>query len=314
MAGLSAAKILQTHGKSVLVVDKARGVGGRMATRRLEDSAIDHGAQYFTARDARFQAWVANWQAEKVVQPWAQGFTTADGTLKTNDEWRYIGSKGMTSIPKFMAQGLDIHLRERVSKLDWQGKGWEIYTENELAYTAPAVILTAPVPQSLAMLDAGNFQLPVEIRAQLEKIAYQPCFAVMAVLEQPSKIPAPGGQWLSGEPVAWMADNHQKGITEGYGVTIHAGPDFTRQHWDTDKNEVAQLLLDAAEAWLGSRVIAVDVQRWRYSQPTVLHPDFCLALDSPAPLIFAGDAFNGSRVEGAALSGMAAAEALLNFR
>ena len=49
-AGLSAARQLGDR-YEVVVFDKARGVGGRMATRRLGDATFDHGAQFLTAHD-----------------------------------------------------------------------------------------------------------------------------------------------------------------------------------------------------------------------------------------------------------------------
>ena len=63
MAGLTAANLLQNAGWAVTVVDKSRGVGGRMATRRLGASRFDHGAQFFTVRDAGFQATTDKWMA-----------------------------------------------------------------------------------------------------------------------------------------------------------------------------------------------------------------------------------------------------------
>ena len=61
-----------------------------------------------------------------------------------------------------------------------------------------------------------------------------------------------------------------------------------------------------------STVRADHLHRWRFALPTTLDPErFLLAKDVP-PLMFAGDAFNGPRVEGAALSGLAAADALIN--
>ena len=53
-----------------MLVEKARGPGGRMSTRRIDELRFDHGAQYFTARDADFRRQVARWLKEGTVQRW----------------------------------------------------------------------------------------------------------------------------------------------------------------------------------------------------------------------------------------------------
>jgi predicted NAD/FAD-dependent oxidoreductase len=166
----------------------------------------------------------------------------------------------------------------------------------------------------LALLDAGNVQLPLAGRNALETIQYAPCFTVLATLARPSRVPPPGGVQVQGSPrVVWIGDNQQKGVSPHPAVTIHATAEFSRQHFEAPYEQVAEWLLAEAEArgWLDrSAVQTVQVHRWRYAQPTVLHPERYLLLDEPAPLAFAGDAFFEARVEGAALSGTAVAEAL----
>ena len=61
LAGLSAANELAKNGSKIIVVDKGRGVGGRLASRRIGEAVFDHGAQFFTARSAPFKACVAKW-------------------------------------------------------------------------------------------------------------------------------------------------------------------------------------------------------------------------------------------------------------
>jgi predicted NAD/FAD-dependent oxidoreductase len=82
VSGLIAARTVQANGARVLVLDKGRGVGGRLATRRTASGVFDHGAQFFTARDPQFRLRVEAWQAAGIVRPWATGFALADGTFK----------------------------------------------------------------------------------------------------------------------------------------------------------------------------------------------------------------------------------------
>ena len=49
------------------VIEKGRGVGGRMATRRMEGARIDHGAQFFTTRDQRLKELNKAWLQEDQV-------------------------------------------------------------------------------------------------------------------------------------------------------------------------------------------------------------------------------------------------------
>ena len=55
MAGVVCARTLVQAGHRVTLFEKSREFGGRMATRRTEFGGFDHGAQYFTVRDARFE-------------------------------------------------------------------------------------------------------------------------------------------------------------------------------------------------------------------------------------------------------------------
>lgn len=309
IAGLLAAQTLQTAGWNVTVLDKGRGVGGRMATRRVDEAHIDHGAQFFTIRSPEFAAWAHTWQAAGVAEEWCKGFTPeGDGHP------RYRGVGGLAAVAKHVAQGLTVHTNMHVVQITAVGHEWLAITGRGQRFSAAHLLLTPPVPQSLALLDAGNVQLPLADRALLENIQYSPCFAVLATLHGPTNIPAPGALQVRGEPIIWIADNQQKGISAVPAVTIHASADFTQRHFDTPREEVGELLLSAAEeaGWLRRAAVrTMQVHRWRYAQPTQLHPErFLVAAQTPI-IAFAGDAFGEPRVEGAALSGLSAARALL---
>lgn len=318
MSGLMAARALQSRGVKVTLLDQGRSVGGRMATRRIETEdketgCFDHGAQFFTVRSERFQKLVDELITAGVVKEWTRGFANANGESGHDGHPRYCGVAGMNSIARYLATGLEVRANEKVEFISLHKQQWHLRTESEIEVAADALILTPPVPQSLALIDSGTFRLPAEARTALAAISYDPCFAVMAVLDAPSRLPEPGAVQINGEPVSWIADNHRKGISPDlFTVTIHAGPEFTREHRETDHDTVARKLLHAAREWVRAPVQSYQVHRWRYSQPRETYPEPCLLVPAAPPVVFAGDAFATPRIEGAALSGMAAAEALLN--
>ena len=314
ISGLLAARELQDAGWRVTVLDKGRGAGGRMATRRAGGGTFDHGAQFFTVRGERFGKLVEEWLEVGAVREWTRGFAGPDGERNEDGHPRYRGADGMTSIPKHLALGLDVHTGERAVEVNMRDGGWEVVCESGMRASGAALLLTAPVPQSLALAESGDFALTEEVRSKLQKISYDPCVALMALLDGPGAVPEPGGMQIRGEPLDWISDNQSKGISEAPGMTIHAGPKWSREHYEDPDTDISDALLSFAEkhlGGLGARVVETSVARWRYSWVTDSHPDTCLVANEQPSLLFAGDAFGTAKVEGAALSGLAAADRLL---
>ena len=56
LAGLMAGRTLAEAGHEVVLLDKGRSPGGRLATRRIGAATLDHGAQFFTVRSEAFAA------------------------------------------------------------------------------------------------------------------------------------------------------------------------------------------------------------------------------------------------------------------
>ena len=308
-AGLTAAgRLFHTH--EVVVVEKARGVGGRLATRRIGQARFDHGAQFITAHNAGFAAVVRGWEAAGVARPWFRGRIGPSGIVNADGHIRYRGVDGMTAVAKHLATGLDVRLGVRVSALVAGDAGWAVRTDSGEDLEADAVILTAPVPQALDLLSAGAVVLAPHDHEALDAIRYESCLAVIAALEGPSGMTEPGAIDPASGPIDWMADNHIKGLSAIPGVTIHATPAFSAAHWGDGDDAIAAELLRAAALGAAPLTGTVQVHRWRYARPTVIYPDRCLLAEGIPALIFAGDAFGGAKVEGAVLAGHAAAEAV----
>ncbi len=321
LAGIMASQSLVRAGKEVILLESSDQTGGRMASIRLQrpdgrEVAWDLGAQFFTVRELRFEKIVQSWLKEQLIVEWSRGFATADGSYYADGHPRYRGVPDMAALPRRLARRLtrlmDINLREEVTSISPATSGWQLKTKSGRKFFAKRVMLTLPVGQSIALLKAGGAALPPGIQKALAPISYEPCIALLLLLDGTGHFPEPGGLWPIGEPIVWMADNYRKGLSPTPGaITIHAGPEFSAHYWRTTDEEVAKMLVSAAAEWLVDEVEHYQIHRWRYSKPVWIHPEPYLALLDPAPLVFAGDAFAGPRVEGAALSGLAAADWLL---
>ncbi|HSK98877.1 MAG TPA: FAD-dependent oxidoreductase [Rubrobacteraceae bacterium] len=315
ISGLLAARELRAAGWRVVILEKNRRVGGRMATRRMGPGTFDYGAQFLTIRSERIGRLVEEWLAAGVIQEWSRGFTDAEGELARDGYPRYCGSEGMASIPEYLARDLDVRVAEVVTTANVINGAWEVRTATGSCERAGALLLTAPVPESLAVLAAGDVDLAQEVQHRLEKISYSPCLALTALLDGPTGVPEPGGVQIKGEPLDWIGDNRQKGISEAPAVTVNAGPRWSREHFGRDEKEITYFLLTHAGDRLGedlvARTRATCLARWRYSWVEEGHDGRYLAASERPPLLFAGDAFGGAKVEGAALSGLAAADRLL---
>ena len=190
MAGLTAATALQATGYSVRVIDKGRAVGGRLASRRIGAATFDHGAQFMTARDSRFAAMIDQWREAGVVEEWYRH--SGEGS-EGYPRWR--GCPTMTAVAQHLARPLHLLVEKRVVALRRDPAGWVAALASGETLLAHAVLLTPPVPQSLALLDAGRMELPPATRTHLESIDYERCLAVMAVLDGPD---APSAAWRFG--------------------------------------------------------------------------------------------------------------------
>ena len=313
ITGLIAAHALQAAGHAVLVLDKGRSTGGRLATRRVGAGLADHGAQFCTVRTPEFTAHMERWVADGIAYEWARGWS--DGSVDANPPHdghpRYAIRGGFNSLAGHLEQGVNVRVNVKVTRIDADGDGVRAHDEQGGTYQARTALLTPPVPQSLALLDAGETRLIEPDRTALERIVYEPCLCAMVLLEGDAALPEPGAIQRPNEPIAWIADNRRKGISPHQTViTLHMYGDGTRARYAEPDEALIPDFHDALAPYLGeARIVETQIKRWRYSIPTVLHPQRCLKADG-LPLVFAGDAFGGARVEGAALSGMAAGDAL----
>lgn len=301
LSGLMCARTLTVHGHDVTVFDKGRSAGGRMATRRIGDARLDHGAQFFTARSEEFSRIIAEWVDRGVAREWCRGFAEHDGHP------RWVGVGGMTTIAKHLAGSLDVRYGHLAFSLRRDADTWLLTTDDGRSHDADCIVLTAPIPQSMSLLVSAGVDLPADLRS----IDYDRTIGLLVTLAGDDHlVPPPGGMQSPDAVFSFIGDNHRKGISERAALTFHANPAWSLDHYDVDTDTIAALLMEAASPYLGHcGVLEHQVKKWRFAIPKTLWPEPCW-LDPTGTLALAGDAFAGPRVEGAVLSGLAAGRAL----
>ena len=309
LAGLLAARTLLERGIRPIVLEKSRSIGGRVSTRQMEEGIADEGAQFFTTRDPIFKVMVNRWLDAGLAFEWSRGWSNGDLEATDDGYPRYAVRGGMSALAKYLAQGLNIRLNTSLTAVRPAMMGWEVEDESRKTQRARGVILTPPVPQSLALLNVGGVPVRGEQQGQLSAIDYDPCLTGLFRLVGEITLPPPGALQRPAESIPWIADNQSKGISPDVKtVTIQAGADYSRQLYNESDENVLKAFRTELLPFMGDDTIIVESQlrRWRYSQPTSIHPDRCMVVENNAPLVFAGDAFGGPRIEGAVLSGIAA--------
>jgi renalase len=303
IAGLLASRRMVDAGCRVLVLDEGYQVGGRLATRRIAGARLDFGAQFFTARSPEFVDLVHGWLADGTTYQWCRGF---DQPPAQPDGYpRYAATGGMSALAGVLADGLDVRGGAAVTSVDH--RAGVVTGADGSTVRAAAVVLTPPVPRSLALID-GRVGAAGEA---LGAVRYEPTLAALAVLDRPSAVPPPGGVQPTDGAFSFVADNQVKGVSDHPAVTLHATGELSMAYWADSDVEVLARLLKEGRRWLGGEPVAAELHRWPYARPVVGHPDRCVAVEGGVPVVLAGDAFGERRVEGAARSGWAAAGAVL---
>lgn len=313
LAGLAVARTLRQQSKrDVLVLEKSRGPGGRLASKRIGSTRADIGAQFMTARDPRFAGLLAEAEDAQAVATWCpvMGKLTADGLLHSPDrQARFVGAPYMNAFARYLAQNLPIQTEVRVDRISAGVSGWQVRTVSGTIYDARDVVITAPIEQLRDLLQETALAEP------LLPFESDPTWSVVveseATLRSQDGIPLDAafgdGQWLD----FISREGSRPGRDSAYWVCQAATP-WTQAHLDAHPEEVATTFCHDINVRLGMDAKPVLAHRWRYARPK--DPSLVAqkgAIELAKGLWACGDGFSGGRCEGAYLSGLEVASRLL---
>jgi predicted NAD/FAD-dependent oxidoreductase len=318
MAGLACARTLQDAGAAVTVFERESFPGGRAATLIDAAGPFDHGAQYFTANDPRFIAVLEGWQSAGVVQRWTGRIVAFEaGTIqdKTASAERFVGVPGMRRLGVYLAQSLDVRYSMTIARLRHGPSGWHLDGDDQPAEgfgPFDAVVLAMPSEPAADLLH-GLTALADEART----VNWDPCWVVTMALAQKSGANFEGA-FINDDPIlGWVALDSAKprrgqvdGVAERW--VLHARAQWSKRYADMAEQEVARWMTRSFSALLRGKPMSSQARAlfWRYAKPVnPLQPPFLW--DDVHRLGMAGDWCGGARIEGAYLSGLAMAQALL---
>lgn len=314
ITGLMAARTLRERG-STLLLEKESCVGGRMATQPIGPGLADLGAQFFTVRTPDFRALCQEWLSADLVTPWATGWSDASLSDITPETYpRYIAKGGMIALAEHLALHSKIETDVELEAVLPSAGGWLARTRGGQIYRARALLLTPPVPQSLALLSGEDAILSGQDRSDLERVSYASVVVGLFSLAGSPRLPGLGAVQMPQGPIRFLVDNQRKGISPGATtLTVQASENFSRELWSRPDSDILRELRNLIQPYLKPEITVQEsfLKRWLYAMAVVKHPEPYLPAAGLPPLIFAGDGFGAHPgIEGAVLSGVASGREL----
>ncbi|MEM1140408.1 MAG: FAD-dependent oxidoreductase [Pseudomonadota bacterium] len=312
LAGLTAAERMAAAGHDVTVFEKSRGLGGRLATRRLtDDHHADHGAQYFSLRDPVFTDWVGELTGLGLADQWEARFVkTEEGGELTPLEApsRYVFTPAMNGAMRHLARSCTLHTGTQIDSVAHESAWTLVDTEDEAYGPFDWLVVAIPAPQALALL--GAFE---EVARALDGVTMIPCLAAMMAFDGALGVAADGIEFSAG-PLAWAARNTTKpGRPAGEAWVVHAGTAWSVDHLDWEKDAIAEALWGEFRGAFDLASVTPDLlsgHRWRYAFAGQVLSRPILTVDD-APVVLCGDWCLGPRLDNAWSSGGAAASYVL---
>lgn len=331
-AGVSGARCAQglaQAGLSVVVFDKSRGVGGRLATRRQtwnptplaasdEVTAFDHGAPGFTARSDAFRAFMDRGHTEGWLAPWRP--VIARNSYRPLDQLTlWVPVPAAPALCRHLIGDLPLVLNCPIDALSRTPQtGWRLHRQDDgwIDDHFDSVVLALPPAQAAPLLHPHHPQWA----QQSARTPMQACWTLIGVADAraPADTPPWDAAWPEDGPLNWIARDETKPGRQRVPGRIHwvaqANAAWSQTHLEDPAQAIQTALQTALSTYLKRPVHwhHATVHRWRYA--SALRADKpglsrCW-WDASGGLGVCGDYLGGAGVEGAWLSGQALASAI----
>jgi len=302
IAGLTVARSLHDMAE-VVVFEKSRRLGGRLASQRIGDASFDHGAQYFTIRDPAFHSELEPAIENGTVEAWSgpigrckEGHDIAE---IISPEPRFVGTPAMTALPKWLARKLVIYHERKVEMITGTSGKWHITTANTSFGPFDWVIVSCPAPQAIDIMPR-TFQ-PFENLATARMNA---CFTVIINLNHRVQ-QRYSGLRCDDEVIGWVTECSSRPQRPSMpALVVHSQNRWADVMIDESPERVRTAMLDRLDHFLPGTalsVVSAEIKRWRFANVET-PADGDPLVDVNSGLAACGDWTIGNRVEAAFMS------------
>ncbi len=292
IAGIACARTLVQAGQHVTLFEKNPMVGGRMATHDTEFGGFDHGAQYFTVRDPRFERVLRDTTATSpsTVRPWsANTVRVLDelghvlDTAPPPREPHFVAAPGMGALAAQWARPLATQtlLDTRVTRIErdvLDGTRWQLRTagpdnSQHVRGGFDGVLLALPSAPANDLL--ATSALAAGWRERLQAVTVAPCWTLMLAFPQAVQpgLTTLGPHWNAARSthhrISWLARESSKpGRAPVERWTVQANPIWSAEHLEDDAERIKAKLIKGFSQITGIRAEPphAEVHRWRQAQ------------------------------------------------
>ena len=303
MAGVTCANYLFSKGFKVTVYEKSRGLGGRMATKRINSElSVDHGVQYVNANTPTFKKYLDECISNGYAENWAPSGMDAQYLNQNNI---FVGIPGMNSLLKMNSKELNIKFSFKVDSIKKLNKKWLVsFEDSELKEQFDLLVFAIP-PIQVCQIIQGEEALLQE----LSIVEIDPCWSLILITR--NKLSCNDYNKFHSNSIASIVYNSSKPkrnkLSNSY--IIHSSPNWTKQNLSLEKQEAELKIVNLLEEQLNQKIEIefLKAHRWLFAQTKApLGKSFLKNKDNN--LFIGGDWCLGANVEAAFNSGLKIAE------
>ena len=285
--------VLKNTTKNILIIDKSRGVGGRMSTKPIGEDIVDYGCQYIKPKTDECSALIKSLEELGLVN---------QIEIKKGEKV-YISPFGMNKIPQYLSRGVSVVTNEKVEKIKYQNKLWEIDT-GSISLISKTLVLTMPMPQVEELMVRCNIKID-----QLPNVEYSSFYTSTFVSNVHHLEEIIG----SDDTFSWICNNKKKGLRNLNNVfTVNTSEIITRRLVEKRDPEKKDFIAGKINEAGFNSIVKLNIHFWKYAFSSNQN-NIDYIFNSDTGLGICGDSFSVGRVDGAVTSAELLSGELIRF-